>query len=176
MNQEDKKDYIRFLDGDLTGFEHLVIRYKDHLIYFLNQYLHNLDTSEDLAQDAFVEILIHKERFQIDMNFKTYLFTIARHKAIDYIRKNRKIRSVIDIPEPSLTYEIEDFFIKEEEKLELAKAIKGLKTEYQKAILLVDIEELPYKDAAKILGKTVPQFRVLLHRARKSLQTALSNT
>ena len=38
---EDEKDYSLFLAGDNTGFERLVIRYKDGLIYYLNKIITN---------------------------------------------------------------------------------------------------------------------------------------
>ena len=85
---EDEKDYSAFLAGDNDGFERLVIRYKDGLIYYLNKIIKNITIAEDLAQDAFVEVYVHKERFVPGKaSFKTYLYTIGHHKAVDYVRK-----------------------------------------------------------------------------------------
>ena len=85
---DDEKDYRTFLAGDNAGFESLVIRYKDGLIYYLNKIIKKITIAEDLAQDAFVEIYVHKERFVPGKaSFKTYLYTIGHHKAVDYVRK-----------------------------------------------------------------------------------------
>ena len=88
---EDEKDYSVFLAGDNAGFERLVIRYKDGLIYYLNKIINNITIAEDLAQDAFVEVYVHKERFVPGKaSFKTYLYTIGHHKAVDYVRKHQR--------------------------------------------------------------------------------------
>ena len=47
---------------------------------------------------------------------------------------------------------------------------KKLKPEYQSAIYLADLEDLSYKEISKILDKSMPQVKVLIHRARKALQ------
>ena len=88
---EDEKDYSAFLAGDNAGFERLVIRYKDGLIYYLNKIIKNITIAEDLAQDAFVEVYVHKERFVPGKaSFKTYLYTIGHHKAVDYVRRSQR--------------------------------------------------------------------------------------
>ena len=50
---EDEKDYSLFLAGDNTGFERLVIRYKDGLIYYLNKIIKNIMTSLVLVMSLF---------------------------------------------------------------------------------------------------------------------------
>ena len=47
---DDEKDYSEFLAGDNAGFERLVIRYKDGLIYYVNKIIKNITIAEDLAQ------------------------------------------------------------------------------------------------------------------------------
>ena len=60
--------YEAFLAGNIEGFEQLVLRYKNPLIYFLCRYVEDVMTAEDLAQDAFVEVYVHKERFDKEKN------------------------------------------------------------------------------------------------------------
>lgn len=170
----DEKNYRAFLDGDLTGFENLVLKYKDHLIYFLYRYVKDINEAEDLAQDAFVEVYIHKERYHFQSGFKTYLYTIGRNKTIDFIRRQNRHILVEALPEAyKEEEELEEKVIREEEKRIVNQALKQLKQEYQAAILLVDFEELSYKEAARILQKTIPQMKVLIHRARKALKKIL---
>jgi len=177
---DDEKDYSEFLAGDNAGFERLVIRYKDGLIYYLNKIVKNITIAEDLAQDAFVEVYVHKERFVPGKaSFKTYLYTIGHHKAVDFVRKTQreiltdfyseeeKSVSAMDGPEVQL--------LEKEGKEELYRALDGLKEEYQKVLVLTELENMKLKDAAKIMGKTEPQVKVLAHRARKALLLKLQN-
>ena len=167
--------YEAFLAGNIEGFEQLVLRYKNPLIYFLCRYVEDVMTAEDLAQDAFVEVYVHKERFDKEKNFKTYLFTIGRNKAVDFLRKNKDVTALTDeLPEQEdEAQELERLVLQKEQSKVLAAAMKQLKQEYQLVITLVDLEEMSYADAAKVLQKTLPQMKVLLHRARKALARQL---
>lgn len=172
--EQDKRDYEIFLGGDNAGFERLVLRYKDALIQFIMRYVRDIYLAEDLAQDAFVEVLLHKERYRMDMAFKTYLYTIGRNKAIDYIRKNSALVFTEDYAEVGAAIQdeqlLEEQVIKEEEKRELYQLLKKLKPEYERVLYLIDLEELSYAEAAQVIGKSENQVRVLIHRARKKLQ------
>lgn len=166
---EDDRDYKLFLEGNLLGFEELVIRYKDHLIYFIQRYVKDIYTAEDLAQDTFVDVYLHKERYQLKNNFKTYLFTIGRNKAVDYIRKYSRVTTMEDVEELYEEESLEGIIIKKDDATRIHSNIKKLKRDYQVAIILIDFEELTYKEAAKVLNKTVSQIKILIYRARKAL-------
>lgn len=175
--QLDKERYDRFLNGDVKGFEELVIEYKNLLIFFLQRYLKDIHLAEDIAQDAFVEVYIHKERYHGKTSFKTYLFTIGRNKAIDYIRKNNRFHEheILEDHHELVSEDIQlvNQVIQQDNKIQVANAINKMKDEYAKVILLVDFEEFSYKEAAKILNKTTSQIKILLHRARKKLKDIL---
>lgn len=177
INELDKERYKRFLEGDINGFEELVLEYKNLLIYFLNRYVQDLNIAEDIAQDAFVDVYVYKERYNGRTSFKTYLFTIGRNKAIDYIRKNKHMQSTVDIEEQaeisSEEIKLIDYVIQKENKEIIDHALERMKKEYARVIILIDLEEFSYKEAAKVLNKTIAQIKVLIHRARKSLRKVL---
>lgn len=165
----DKHYYRKFMNGDNRSFEVLVIEHKDHLIYFIYRIVQNITIAEDLAQDTFVEILLHKERYTYQVSFKTYLYTIARNKAIDYIRKNQKMMLVEEMPEQEDGKNLERQIIKEEDKRLLYQAMNQMKEEYRMAVMLIDLEEMTYAQAARVLDKSDVQMKILIHRARKQL-------
>ena len=66
--------------------------------------------------------------------------------------------------------DIEEEIFQKETIESLKENIKKLKPEYQSAIYLADLEDLSYKEISKILDKSLPQVKVLIHRARKALQ------
>jgi len=65
--------------------------------------------------------------------------------------------------------------LEQEGKEELYRALDGLKEEYQKVLVLTELEGMKLKDAAKIMGKTEAQVKVLAHRARKALLLKLQS-
>ncbi len=168
----DKELYYEFLQKDLKSFEELIIRHKDKIIYFIMRYVKNIDIAEDIAQDVFVYILIHKQKYDFNYSLKTYLFIIAKSKALNYLKREKRITK---IDENSLmeVQELEEKVFLNERKNNLKNAMKKLKPEYQNAVYLADIEELSYKEISKIMKKTESSIKVLIHRARKSLEEIL---
>ena len=63
--------FRRFLDGDESGFDEIIELYHDSLIYFINRYVNNFATAEDLAADTFMELLIHKKRYSFKSSIHT---------------------------------------------------------------------------------------------------------
>ena len=165
----DKELYKEFLQGNKESFEKIVIRHKDAIIYFIQRYVKSIDIAEDLAQDVFVYILIHKKNYKFEYSLKTYLYTIAKSKALNYIKRERRIVELDENQFEDLE-ELEEKVFKNERAENLKKAIQKLKIEYQSAIYLADIEELSYKEIAHILKKTDSSVKILIHRARKALE------
>lgn len=152
-NETDKELYQKFLKGNKQSFEEIVIRYKDNIIYFLQGYVKDIYIAEDIAQDVFVYILMHKQSYNFKYSLKTYLYTIAKTKALNYLKRAKKIIVLEEIQINEID-ELEDKVFKRETQEYLKQAIKKLKPEYQNAIYLADIEELSYKEIGKILTKT----------------------
>lgn len=171
--EKDKTLYKRFVDGDNRAFEELVIAHKDNLIYFLSRYVPDIHTCEDIAQDAFAAVYVHKDRYDMKRPFKTYLFAIAKNKATDYIRKNA---AIILLGEEDIIAQEDELFnrvVKNDEQRLVHNTMRLLKVDYQKALLLVDIIGLSYKEAADVLGKTPQGMKVLIFRARQALKNQL---
>jgi RNA polymerase sigma-70 factor (ECF subfamily) len=173
---DDKKLYKEFLDGSIEAFETLVIEYKDNLIYFISRYtVGDLSTAEDIAQDVFAYIYVYKEKYDFKYSFKTFIFSLGKNKAIDFMRKHSRLSfNVYDEElENSSDYKtIEDKIVQDEEKRLVFDSYKKLKPEYQRALYLYVFEELSYKEIARIMGKSLPQIKILIHRARNFIRNS----
>ena len=75
--------YRRYLDGDEAAFDEILRLYRDNLTFFINRYVHDLDAAEDLAIDTFMYLIVHRLRYNFRTPLKTYLFMIARSRALD---------------------------------------------------------------------------------------------
>ena len=139
------------------------------MIYFIYRYVKNIDIAEDLAQDVFVYILIHKEKYDFNYALKTYLFTIAKSKALNYLKREKRITQINENDVYDLQ-ELEEKVFLNERKNNLRQAISKLRPEYQNAVYLADIEELSYKEIGQIMNKSESGIKVLIHRARKNLE------
>ena len=169
--------YRRFReDGDEGGLVEIIRDYKDGLILYLNSFVGNIHTAEELAEDTFVLLGIKKPKDKGKGSFKTWLYTIGRNVAIDYLRRNSK-RSNISIDDcPELVSEeqnLELAYIKEERKIAVHRALTKLKSEYRQVLWLVYFENFSTKQVAAVMKKSVHNVETLVYRARKALKSQL---
>lgn len=171
--REDKTLYKEFLAGNEEAFEKIMDKYIEKLIYFINSFVKNIDVAEDLAQDVFVYILINKKDYYFKYSLKTYLFTIGKCRALNYIKKEKRIIPFEECHFDIQDEEIEETIYKKEKKQYLKNGIKKLKEPQSRVVYLADIEELSYKDICKILDMSLPKVKSLIHRGRKNLKNIL---
>ena len=164
--------YHRFLNGDESGFEEIVNEYSKNLLYFINGFVSNMTIAEDLMEDVFVDLIVHKNRYGGKSSFKTYLFAVARNKAVDYIRKNKK-EVTLTFEDSSDMEELITSIIKTEKNKAVAKALEGINREYKTVLMLIYFEDMSYEDISKILKKSNRQVKNIAYSARKSLKAIL---
>ena len=147
-------------------------KYIESVIYFINKFVKNIDVAEDLAQDVFVYILINKKEYDFKYSLKTYLYTIGKYRAFNYLKREKRI---IHLNDDIYTdgSEIDDIVFKKEKNKNLKEEINKLNDEQSTVVFLADIEELSYKEICKILGISMPKLKSLIYRARKKLKVIL---
>jgi RNA polymerase sigma-70 factor (ECF subfamily) len=168
--------YRRFLDGDEGGIVEIIRDYKDGLILYLNGFVQNIYTAEDLMEDTFVRLVAKKPKFSARYSFKTWLYTIGRNVAIDYLRHNTKMIPVsyedlqrIESEEEGL----EISYLKEEQKIMLHRAMGKLNSDYQQVLYLSFFEDFDNGQIAAVMKKSKRQVENLIYRAKMSLRSEL---
>ena len=169
--------YQKYLSGDDQGMVALIRDYKDGLILFLNNLTGNLQLAEELAMDTFVHLGIKRPQNKQKASFKTWLYTIARHLAVDHFRKRSRRKEVPLEEGYGIADEqacIERLYQKNREKLAVHNGMKQLNDSYRQILWLVYFEDLSLKEAAKIMGKTTRATETLVYRARNALKNILA--
>ncbi len=172
---EDKELYRNFLNGDENALQEIIKKYKNNLIYFINKYVKNLDTAEDIFQDTIIYILEHKDSYNFNYSFKTYLYLIAKSRALDYLKHEKFIEQIDDGKEFKDEHSLEEKVFAKFEYEELINLIDKLPDDYKMAIYLSQIEGFSYKETAKLMDKTENQVKLLIHRARKKLKASIKS-
>ncbi len=172
-NEQVNACYKRFVAGDEEAFVEIVYEFRENLMYFINRYVNNIDLAEDLSEDVFVELLINPKRYNFTTSLKTYLFTIGRNKAIDYIRKNRHIVGALDESVAGYSDSFEDRFCKKEIERAMHRIMKGLHSDYSMVLHLLYFEDMTYEEAGHVMKKSRKQIANLSYRAKQALRAAL---
>ncbi len=166
--------YRDFINGDNDAFDKLIEMYRSNLIFFINRYVHDIQVAEDLAIDSFMYIYVNKKKFNFKVTLKTYLFTIGRSRAIDYLRKTKVFNNTDLIEHQKDLSEIEEAVIKSEQAKAVNEAVKALPVDMSAAVTLVYFEGLSYDETARVMKKNKKQVDNLLYRAKRVLKNELS--
>lgn len=170
------ESYRRFLDGDDSGLKEIIDGCYDGLVLYLNTYVRDLSSAEELAEDTFVKLATKKPGFSGRSSFKTWLYAVGRNIALDYLRRRSKQRTV---PADSLSAElsadaqIEQDYLKEEQKIALHRAMNSLKTEYRQVLWLAYFEDMSMSESARVMGRIAVSAEHLLRRAKQALRAQL---
>ena len=164
--------YLRFLKDDNEAFVELVREYNDKLVLFLNTIVNDIHISEEAADETFLKLYTDRPAFKSGYSFKTWLYTIGKNTALNYLKKLRKHKIVPldDLCFVSDGTDIEAECIQGEEKILLNNAIKSLKSEYSQVLYLIYFEDMSTSEAAKVMQKNNRQISNLIYRAKIALK------
>ena len=168
--------YRRFLDGDDEAFVEIIRDYKDGLILYLNGYVNNIFAAEELMEETFVKLVTKKPKYTAKYAFKTWLYTIGRHVAMDYLRRRKKMTATpLDELEHCLVEEesVERAYLQEEQKIALHRAMQKLNADYRQVLYLTYFDGFSNAEAAVAMKKSRRQIENLLYRAKQALKAQL---
>lgn len=167
--------YRRYLSGDENAFREIVQEYFDGLVFFIERYVHDHAAAEDIALDAFTQLVVNKHRYNFKVTLKTYLYMIGRSRALDYIKHRGKITTVelSEAEQVSVFPSMEELLLKDEEKRAVNHALEQLNEEMRIVVHLVYFEELRCDEVARIMKKNTKQVYNLLYRAKNTLRCIL---
>ena len=165
--------YRRFLDGDECAFEEIMLTYRDGLTYFIDGFVHDIMTAEDIAIDVFTYLLTDPKKYNFSTSLKTYLYMLGRSRALDNLRR-RKGQITVDPADVESEMadrdSLEKAVIADERSRIVNRALMQLPERMRNAVYLIFFEGLSYEEAAKVLKLNKKQVDNLLYRAKKELR------
>lgn len=168
--------YRRYLDGDESAFDEIVKELFDPLVFFIDQYVRDVHTAEDIAIDVFADIVAHPKRYNFKVTLKTYLFMLGKSRALNYIKHRHSLREHA-MDDASYLSDGENtpetLFLQDEKSRAVHAALAKLSDDMRLAVHLVFFEELSYEETARIMKKNKKQVDNLLYRAKKELRAML---
>jgi len=172
-SQEEKELLKKIIQRDEKALFYVYKKYQPSIFNFVKSQINNYQLAEELTQDIFMDFIEALRDFRFQSSLKTFLFSIARHKIVDQIRK-KKIKNILFSKLPSYIVEsLKVVFIDEEiDKKELRKKIfkilESLPNDYQLILRLKYIDGIKIKEIADKLRMNFKATESLLFRARKS--------
>jgi len=164
-------------NGKKNEFAWIVKKYEDRLYSFVLRMVQNEEDALDLTQESFIKAFKGLDKYDERYSFKNWIFTIASHHTIDFLRKKGKIKEIQllekDVSKPYISHI--DRFIGDERMRRLSREIELLPENYRMAILLKHKEDLKIEDISQIMKIPVGTVKIWLHRARKQLKKRMES-
>jgi RNA polymerase sigma-70 factor (ECF subfamily) len=171
--------------GSEAAFAMLVRRYQNRIINVVSRLISDRERAAEIAQETFLRVFIHRERYRPSGKFSTWLYTIAMNLAKNEIRRRVRQRGVVSLdklleatgdsgafvadPGPGP----ERLFRRREVQAKVEKAIARLPRKFREVIVLRDVQQLSYEEIGEVLKIPGGTVRSRINRARLALKDIL---
>ncbi len=171
MEPTDEELYQRMKQGDRRAFEQLYERREPGLFRYALHMSGDRMAAEEAIQDAFLGLIQPGSRFDAKRGYvQAYLYGTVRN----LIRATRRTRSTEPLGDAPVRDDILGALIGDEITTALHAALQELPVAYRDAVVLCDLEERSYEEAAQVMECPVGTVRSRLHRARAMLAAKLN--
>jgi RNA polymerase sigma-70 factor (ECF subfamily) len=176
-----------YFEGDESVFAALVERHLSMTYKFTYRYLQNVDDTNDVVQEVFLKAWKNLARFDVERNFRTWLLTIAKNTALDFIKKKRpvlfsKIEEAYDDLDAFLAPYLapgagdlpNEALEKQETKEHLEKMLAGLAPSSRTILSLRYVDRMKFREIAELLGEPIDTVKSKHRRALRALHGDLA--
>jgi RNA polymerase sigma-70 factor (ECF subfamily) len=165
--------------GDLRAFDQIMIDHQRRIMSLAWRLLGNQEDARDAAQETFLRVYKHLNKFNPSQEFSAWLYRIAVNVCRDFARKrNRNLHVSFEaeiesgnMSEPVSSLNTEASAMRAQEQLMVLKALATLSGKERAAIVLRDLEGLPTEEVANILGSSPTTVRSQICSARIKIKT-----
>jgi RNA polymerase sigma-70 factor (ECF subfamily) len=176
---------LRVKDGDGASFTELLEKHRSPVVHFLFRMVQDHAVSEELAQEVFLRVYRSRNTYEPTAKFTTWLFRIATHLALNWLRDGKNERGqerLDDVSGDGPVREVPDRGVTVEQRLlynvrldEVRRAIAGLPEKQRAAVLMHKYEEMEYSQIARALECSESAVKSLLFRAYETLRARLAH-
>ena len=154
-----------------TEYNECVELYADRVFRLVVKTMRKPHDAEDVVQNAFEVLWKNVATVPLD-KAKSYLFTVAYRHSINYLRSNKRVTYVDELPQ---TYAFApDDIANNALRAQLDAALQHLGEVQRAAVLLRDYEGYSYQEIGEMMTLTESQVKVYIYRARQKLQQLLT--
>src|SRR4051812_25467867 len=172
--RSDEQLVAAFRGGNDEAFRVLHDRYRQRLFAYVRQMLSagSRQDAEDVLQDVFVRAYGALRNDNREMNVRAWLYRVAHNRCIDHLRRPiPPAAEIFEVSRKPLLDPVEEAQRRDDLR-QLVADVGQLPDQQRSALLMREIDGMPYADLATALDVTVPAVKSLLVRARVGLVEA----
>jgi RNA polymerase sigma-70 factor (ECF subfamily) len=162
---------VRCQAGDRAAFEELVELYEPRLRYFLARMVGDDHAADDLLQEVWFDVYRGVARLADPGAFPSWLYQIARHRALAELRKRCQPLSSLEGIDLAEDASDDEFSADDAERVHAA--LGQLTPEHREVLLLRFFEGMAYEDIARVIGCHLGTARSRIHYAKRALRRVM---
>lgn len=186
----DEKTLIeRIRNGEESAVRILVDQYQSRILRTARGFVRNDEDARDITQEVFIDIIRNIHRFRSQSGLATWIYRITVNRSLNHLRSSKKRAQTVSIDrpdEPDSGFGTRDLpdqgRFNPAEQMEqsdrsriLHAALESLPAKQRTAFVLLEYDDLSYKEIAEVMQASISSVESLLFRARKNLQKKLWN-
>jgi len=166
---------INTIDNSNDLLEFALREYESALIGYAYGIVNDVDRARDIVQDTFIK-LYQQDVDKVRESLKTWLYTVCRNRAIDTLRKDRRL---VFVEDEGLSHQAssqgnpEGQMVHKEKMQQVMKSVSSLSENQQTVIQLKFQKGLSYQEISEQTGLTTGNVGFLLHHAIKKIKESL---
>jgi RNA polymerase sigma-70 factor, ECF subfamily len=176
--ERDEELVRRFRNGEPQAFTDLVRRHQHRVYSLCLRVLGDADAADDVAQDTFVTVLRKLDTFRGEAAFTTWLHRVAVNSCYDELRRKRRRPTLHVVPDEGPDHEpgppVADHADEVAGTRDAATALASIPEEFRVAVVLADVQDMPYERIAQVLDVPVGTVKSRVHRGRVALARAMN--
>ena len=176
-DREDRRAVREFLAGRRDALGDLFRRYRKDVYAIAHRFTGNKDDALDVTQEVFLKLIERMDEFERSARFSTWLYRVAVNQSIDCMRRRRRRAAA---PLGDAVVEVTGGGTDPVERAErrevsasLMHALDQLSDKHRSVIVLHGLENLSYKEIARVMGCSEGTVMSRLYYARKYLAEIL---
>jgi RNA polymerase sigma-70 factor (ECF subfamily) len=162
----------------LTDFENIFKEYFVPLVNFVNTFLNDYENSREVVQSSFMNIWRNRHHIEIKTSLKAYLYQCVKNNMIDFIRKNKHLKSKVELDASDLenmpdedSEQLDPFIVRNA----IENVLKNVKPKSREIFELNKFEGLSYEEIAQFLNISKRSVEDNISRVIKHLKEELKN-
>ncbi len=177
--RSDEELMLAFKEDEATAFNILYGRYKDALYRYFLRHIKNESVGQELFQDLWMKVINSKSNYQVKATFKTWLYTLAHNRLVDWYRRNNLEQKAFkenteDEVDGIINWNPEDELQTKRLSKEIKQAVSKLPFAQREVFLLHNESLLSLPQIAQMLNEGIEKiksrYRYALGRLRKDLE------
>jgi RNA polymerase sigma-70 factor, ECF subfamily len=164
---------LRCQAGDERAFEQILQAFGSRTLAYLTALVG--DDAEDVQQEVWLSVFRNVHDLANPSAFRTWLFRLTRHRAIDWLRKRKREQELLEVAaaEASEAARDDEPFDQSINDATLQKALAGLPPPQREVVLLRYRDDLSYSEIAVVVGCPIGTVRTRLHHGKRKLSELL---